>query len=77
MTKEEARAEINYRIERETRYVLALVHDIGEYKGYVLGKIEDNSKTLALLGKYLEVEHGDTWEKFYRENYWEKTSEKK
>ena len=70
MTKEEVRMEINYRLEREARYVLAFAS--GDKDIYLIKRIEDNDKSLQLLGKYLETEFGDTWEKFYRENYWEK-----
>ena len=73
MTNEEARAEIMERIGRETEYVLAIVsvNTKPEKINYLEEKIEDNNKTIRLLGKYLES-RGDEWEAFYAKEYWEK-----
>lgn len=75
MTKQDARREIELRIERETRYVLAMSGLRSNTDGFdiLVRAIADNNKTLKLLGRYLEDQYGDSWEKFYRENFWEKT----
>lgn len=74
MTIKDARTEIMYRLERETRLILLYAslpdtsHDI---RAFINAKLKDNDLTISLIGKYLETQYGDTWEKFYRENYWE------
>lgn len=75
MTKQDARREIELRIERETRYVLAMSGLRSNTDGFdiLVRAIADNNKTLKLLGRYLEDQYGDSWEKFYRENFLEKT----
>ena len=77
MTKEEARAEISYRLERETRYVLKLadllaqkVREREECVDYLNNKVEDNDRTIRLLGEWLG-DNGDEWEKFYKGRYWD------
>lgn len=76
MKESEVRREIAYRLERETRYVERLASSCcsPSIEGYLKEKIADNDKTIELLGKYLETQYGDTWETFYRENYWSKKS---
>ena len=71
MTKEEARAEINYRIERETRYVLAKVGANEFDKAMLDVQLKENDVTIRLLGEWLGS-GGDEWEKFYKERYWDK-----
>ena len=68
MTKEEARAEINKRIDRETAYILQLSGNevSNEGKTILKEKLEANDKIISLLGMWLESA-GDEWEKFYRE----------
>lgn len=75
MKEEDIRAEIRRRMDRETHYVSMLRATTGEDREYLKMKLEDNDKSLRLLGKYLEEKYGDGWEKFYRENYWEKKGE--
>ena len=72
MTKEEVRIEINYRLERETRYVLAEVGATEVEKGILEGRIRDNNVSIKLLGEFLIKEYGDSWERFYKEWYWDK-----
>lgn len=74
MTKEEARSEINVRLERETQYILALAATPGYgHSTQVLARaLLDNNETIKLLGKYLETTFKDKWEKFYRKEYWDK-----
>lgn len=73
-TEEELlRGEVQNRIQRETHYVLAMsVPGVGvEQISFLKEKIADNDKTISLIGKFLESK-GSEWEKFYRENYWDK-----
>ena len=57
MTTTEARAEINLRLNRETQYILAMSSIVQPSMGYELlqEKVEDNNKTLKLLGRYIEI----------------------
>ena len=74
MTQEEARAEINLRLQRETEYVLAIASVRTSEGGvqFLKEKLADNDKSIRLIGQYMETKWGSDWEKFYRENYWEK-----
>ena len=75
MTEIEVKAEIILRINRETEYVIAYsrcTDNNVECRAFLKEKIEDNNKTIKLLGQYLEKTFWSGWEAFYRENYWEK-----
>ena len=72
MTTDEIRKEINVRIDRETQYVLVL-SNCPNKEGFkvIQSAIKDNNKTLKLLGSYL-ADQGDSWEIYYKDNYWNK-----
>lgn len=78
MNEHEIRKEIEYRQDRETRYVEAYVscRTDSTTRNWLLEKIKDNNETIRLLGKYLETEYYDGWERFYRQNYWDKQAGK-
>ena len=71
MTNEQARIEINIRIERETAYILALSEAISkglpESIKLLNEKIESNDKIIKTIGMYLKNK-GDDWETFYESN---------
>ena len=71
----ELRNEIGQRIERETRYVVALSQSVSaEASAFIKEKLDDNNKTLGIINEFL-IDAKDTstaadWEKFYQERYW-------
>ena len=71
MTKEEARFEINLRIDRETQFVLKYADKSPVGAEFLKAQLIENDKTLRLLGEFL-AQGGDDWEKFYKEKYWDK-----
>lgn len=71
MTEGEARAEINLRLERETRYILAKIGSNDLDKAMLDIQLKENDITIRLLGEWLG-EGGDNWEKFYKERFWDK-----
>ena len=71
MTEGEARAEINLRLERETRYILAKIGSNDLDKAMLDIQLKENDITIRLLGEWL-AEGGDNWEKFYKERFWDK-----
>ena len=70
-TEDKLRVETEMRIGRETAYILELAKLFSKGKAIKLlrEKVEDNDKTLMLIGEFLEA-RGDEWEKFYNERYW-------
>ena len=74
---ERLQGEIDLRLERETRYVEAIVSAVNdEGVKFIKAKLAENDKTISLIGEFLiiatEESKQSDWEKFYKERYWEK-----
>jgi len=80
--REKLREEIMLRLERETRYIIELANHYGkpyslEAVNLLTDKLKQNDMNIKLISDFLftttNAESTDTsWEKFYRERYWDK-----